>query len=46
VLFAVERMALQALPLWVPDPYEFARRSVDVDGFVSFDTNRYSVPED
>ena len=34
------------MPLWVPDPYELARRSVDVDGFVTFDTNRYSVPED
>jgi transposase len=45
-LFAVERNALRPLPLWLPDPYELARRSVDVDGFVTFDTNRYSVPED
>lgn len=45
-LFAIERTALQPLPLWVPDPYELARRSVDVEGYVTFDTNRYSVPED
>lgn len=45
-LFAVERTALRPLPLWLPDPYELARRSVDVDGYVTFDTNRYSVPED
>jgi transposase len=45
-LFAVERTALREMPVWVPDPYELARRSVDVDGFVTFDTNRYSVPED
>ena len=45
-LFAIERTALRPLPLWMPDPYEMARRSVDVDGFVTFDTNRYSVPED
>jgi transposase len=44
-LFALERTALRPLPLWVPDPYELARRSVDVEGFVTFDTNRYSVPE-
>jgi len=45
-LFALERTALRPLPLWVPDPYELVRRSVDVDGFVTLDTNRYSVPED
>lgn len=45
-LFAVERTALRPLPLWVPDPYELTRRSVDIDGFITFDTNRYSVPED
>lgn len=45
-LFALERTALRPLPLWVPDPYELTRRSVDVEGFVTFDTNRYSVPED
>jgi len=44
-LFASERPTLQRLPLWVPDPYELGRRSVDVEGFVTFDTNRYSVPE-
>jgi transposase len=45
-LFALERTALRPLPLWIPDPYELVRRSVDVEGFVTFDTNRYSVPEE
>ena len=45
-LFALERTALRPLPLWVPDPYELTRRNVDIDGFIAFDTNRYSVPED
>jgi len=45
-LFAVERTALRPLPLWVPNPYELTRRSVDIDGFIIFDTNHYSVHED
>lgn len=44
-LFACERLALRPLPLWVPDPYQLLHRTVDVEGYVSVDCNRYSVPE-
>lgn len=44
-LFASERAALRRLPAWVPDPYQLLRRTVDVEGYVSVDCNRYSVPE-
>jgi transposase len=44
-LFATERTLLRPLPLWLPDPYELARRTVDVEGYVCYETNRYSVPE-
>ena len=45
-LYAVERPALQRLPLWVPPVYRIHQRTVDVEGYVSVNTNRYSVPED
>lgn len=45
-LFAVERLALQPLPDWLPDPYQLLPRTVDVEGYVCVDTNRYSVPEE
>lgn len=45
-LFATERTALKPLPLWLPDPYELARRTVDVEGYVCYETNRYSAPEE
>ena len=45
-LYAVERPALQRLPLWVPPVYRIHQRTVDVEGYVSLNTNRYSVPED
>jgi len=44
-LFASERAALRRLPVWVPDPYQLLLRTVDVEGYVSVDSNRYSVPE-
>jgi hypothetical protein len=45
-LFAVERGALRPLPIWVPEVYRLHLRIVDVEGYVSVHTNRYSVPED
>ena len=43
-LFAVERGHLRPLPLWVPPIYNLHHRIVDVEGFVTVNTNRYSVP--
>ena len=43
-LYAVERAQLIPLPVWIPDPYEIHSRIVDVDGFTTIQTNRYSVP--
>jgi transposase len=43
-LFAVERMHLQALPSWIPEVYRLHQRTVDVEGYVSVNSIRYSVP--
>ena len=43
-LFAVERLHLKPLPAWVPGVYRLNQRTVDVEGYVSVNTNRYSVP--
>jgi transposase len=45
-LFAVERAQLKPLPVWVPEVYLLHHRIVDVEGYVSVDTNRYSAPVD
>jgi hypothetical protein len=45
-LFAVEQPHLKPLPVWAPPVYRLHQRLVDVEGFVSVDTNRYSVPDD
>ncbi len=45
-LFAVERVHLKPLPLWVPEVYRLHERMVDIEGYVSLHTNRYSVPTD
>lgn len=45
-LFAVEQSCLKPLPVWVPPVYLLHQRLVDVEGFVSVDTNRYSAPDD
>ena len=45
-LFAAERPHLKPLPVWVPPVYRLHQRLVDVEGYVSVETNRYSVPED
>lgn len=41
-----EKPQLRPLPVYVPDPEKIETRTVDVEGFVSVDTNRYSVPAD
>lgn len=43
-LFAVEKPRLKPLPVWVPEVYRLHQRIVDVEGYVSLHTNRYSVP--
>jgi transposase len=43
-LFAVERMHLHPLPVWLPEVYRLHQRIVDVEGYVALHTNRYSVP--
>jgi len=43
-LFAVERLHLKPLPGWIPEVYRLHPRTVDVEGYVSVNTNRYSVP--
>src|SRR6266568_2036175 len=45
-LFAVEQLHLKPLPVWVPPVYLLHQRLVDVEGYVSVETNRYSVPDD
>jgi transposase len=43
-LFAVERMRLKPLPLWIPEVYRVHQRMVDMEAYVALHTNRYSVP--
>ena len=43
-LYAVERPLLKPLPAWIPEVYRLHHRIVDVEGYVSLHTNRYSVP--
>lgn len=43
-LFAAERPRLLSLPPFIPEPERLEWRTVDHEGFVSVDTNRYSVP--
>jgi Mu transposase-like protein len=45
-LFAVERLHLKPLPVWIPEVYRLHQRLVDVEGYVALHTNRYSVPLD
>jgi transposase len=45
-LFAIERLHLKSLPIWVPEVYRLHHRIVDVEGYVSVNTNRYSTPVD
>ena len=43
-LFAVERLHLKHLPTWIPEVYRLHERTVDVEGYVSLHSTRYSVP--
>jgi hypothetical protein len=43
-LFARESAQLRPLPAWVPPVYALHHRIVDVEGFVTVHTNRYSAP--
>jgi hypothetical protein len=44
-LYAAEVAHLRPLPLWVPPVYLLHHRVVDLEGYVSVNSNRYSVPE-
>ena len=43
-LFAIERQHLKPLPAWIPEVYRLHQRTVDIEGYVSVNSNRYSVP--
>ena len=43
-LYAVERLHLQPLPVWIPEVYRLQQRLVDIEGYVALNSNRYSVP--
>lgn len=43
-LFAVERAHLKPLPAWIPEVYRLHQRVVDMEGYVSVNAIRYSVP--
>ena len=43
--YVIEKPYLQPLPAALPPVYEVLERVVDLYGYVSVDTNRYSVPE-
>ncbi len=43
-LFVLEQTQLRPLPVWVPEVYRLHERMVDVEGYVTLHSNRYSVP--
>ena len=43
-LFVAERPHLKPLPAWIPEVYRLHQRTVDVEGYVSVNSIRYSVP--
>jgi transposase len=45
-LFVIEQQHLTPLPVWVPEVYRLHERTVDVEGYVALNSNRYSVPVD
>ena len=44
-VYIMEKPHLKALPSHIPPVYQTLQRVVDMSGFVTVDTNRYSVPE-
>jgi len=45
-LFAAERPHLHPLPIFIPDPCQIHRRTVDLEGYVHLHNNCYSVPSE
>ena len=43
--YLVEKPYLTVLPSYIPPVYLTLQRTVDLEGYVAVDTNRYSVPE-
>ena len=43
--YVIEQPHLRRLPDALPPDYELLERVVDLHGYVSVETNRYSVPE-
>lgn len=43
--YVMEKPYLRHLPTVLPPVYEVVERVVDLNGYISLDTNRYSVPE-
>jgi hypothetical protein len=43
-LFTTERVHLKPLPIWIPQVYQLHQRIVDIEGYVTVNTNRYTVP--
>jgi len=43
--YVLEKPHLQVLPPYLPPAYKTLHRLCDVEGYVTVDTNRYSVPE-
>jgi len=43
-LFATELASLKPLPIWIPEAYMLYQRIVDIEGYVTVRTNRYSCP--
>ena len=44
-VYPLEKPHLEPLPAHIPPVYKTSQRVVDMSGFVTVDTNRYSVPE-
>ncbi|MBW2735591.1 MAG: IS21 family transposase [Deltaproteobacteria bacterium] len=43
-LFVAEKPHLKPLPAYIPEVYELLYRIVDIEGYVTLHSNRYSVP--
>ena len=42
-LFAIELVHLKPLPAWIPEVYRLHQRTVDIEGYVPVNSNRYST---